>query len=98
MTPYEYIELLDKEYEPSEVVEIANDFISEIEGDPKQYIVKLSEEIEDYARTRGICSLCGSELVTATHYEDRGEYLGFECSEPMYVTECSNGSCSYTQE
>lgn len=97
MTPYELIELLKNDANtPSEVIQIVNDLIGEIDSDPRRYLLRLSEEIEDYSRIHELCPLCGSELITIEHTEDRGEYQGFNCEEVIYSKECSE--CSYIAE
>ena len=97
MTPYELLELVNKEYDDSETIEILNEFIWLIENDPRKYINRLSEEVAYFANTRELCPLCGDRINIKSYKESRGEYQGSDCFEIMYERECSNPGCSYTE-
>lgn len=98
ITPYELLELVRQTNNPSETIQILNDLICEIENNPRKYIDKLSEEIEELAKNFKICPLCGDTLISKEHKEGRGEYFGFDSVETMYSYECFNPECSYTEE
>mgnify|MGYP003258878459 CR=1 FL=1 len=79
------------------VIQLLNDLLMELENNPRRYILKLSQEIEDFANYCGRCMLCGSKLMANEHQEDRGEYFGFDSQETMYIRECSNPECCYME-
>jgi len=67
----EYIEFLDERYSKSEVIEILNDLLYEVNKYPKQFSQKLDDKINTYATDNQICSECGcSEFETQRYIED----------------------------
>lgn len=97
MTPYELLEVINEIHNDEETIQILNEFIGILDNDPRKYINKLSDEIEQFAENLNICSLCGSKLKVISYEESRGEYQGFECSETIYQSECSNPECTYVK-
>ena len=97
MSPYELLENINEIYNDEETIIVLNELIREIENDPKKYINKLFEELEDFSSSKHLCPLCSGRLITKSYEESRGEYQGLNCSETMYERECSNPECSYTE-
>lgn len=96
ISQYDLIEILQKNSSNKEVIEDINDMIYEIEKDPKEYIRKLSEEIEEFANSYDLCPLCGSELIGEISFE-KSECLGKTVYEKVKTNICSNCECSYRE-
>lgn len=93
MTPYELLLMITKHYTEEESIQIINDLIIEIENDPRKYINKLYDELEEYAYEKNRCLGCGNKLTIKEHKENRGEYFGIDCDEIMCTIECDNPEC-----
>ena len=74
-------------------------------GGSETYIFKLGEclvskghEVQYFGLENEKCPLCGSNLITTTHAEYRGEYCGSDCYEEMVVLECEDSHCNFTHK
>lgn len=90
ITPYELLELTNTINNSENTIQKINGFIEEFENNPKKYIVKLKNEIEEFSYDRQRCSQCGSKLNVYSHEESRGEYHGTDCTEETLTFECPN--------
>lgn len=98
ITPYELLEEIRTTNNPKRTIQLLNELLAELERDPKRYILKLSEEIEEFANAFERCPLCGHKITVTEYKEDRGECRGFNSQETMYRRECSSPECSYSVE
>lgn len=75
MSPLELIEAIKSYYGNSKDAILAiNDLIGDIYDRPMALATKLSEHLETYSLSLGLCSLCGEELEV--------NHEQIECSNP----------------
>lgn len=77
------IDVLEIYHLPEEVVELIRDALAN------------PEVLEEYALKNNLCPKCGEELKFCEWEEERGEYLGFPCSEKVGVKCCRD--CGWKQ-
>lgn len=100
MTEYELLETIHNGYcngdEKDTIIEM-NELIQDIQKDPNGFIARLSETTNEFGLGCYKCPLCGEDLESGSHYEDR-EYQGQIVKESITVTQCSDWNCSYILE
>ena len=91
VTAYELIDIIDLPTR-KDVIVFINELIETIENDPRGFVNKLSNEIEELYDD--LCPLCGCEKEIITHMEER-EYQGGMVEEPIHRITCTDNNCPY---
>ncbi|WP_252225183.1 MULTISPECIES: hypothetical protein [unclassified Clostridium] len=95
MSPNEILQMIIKNsITKRQAIEDTNDLIYEVQKDYRDFIYKLSEELNDYGKSIQKCPLCGGDIVQIEKYsEDMGEYLGQPVKQDIIRYGCEE--CSY---
>lgn len=99
MTGYEILEVVQQYCNGDEkdtIVEM-NELIGDIQKDANGFIKGLNNVTNEFALGSYKCPLCGEDLESSTHYEDK-EYQGQIVKESVTTTQCSDCYCSYIME
>lgn len=95
MSPNDLLQMIRKySITEKDAIDDVNDLISQVDNNYKDFIYKLSNEIEEYYLEKGICPLCGGDIIKIEKYtEDMGEYLGQPAKQDISVYGCER--CNY---